>query len=357
MHPVIMAGGTGTRLWPISRRRSPKQGQPFGDRQTLLQKTYLRLLAGWKPKDIFISTSVDQYGELHRQLPHVPRQNYILETSRRDTAAAIGLAAVLLHKRDPKAIMCTANSDAFVKETTEYIRILKASERVVQQHPNQTVLVGIKPRFPDTGLGYIKMKQPVRSSGTYDVFSVDRFVEKPNVPTAKKYVTSGRYLWNPAMFVFRVDALLEKYHRWLPNIYRPLMKIHQAAGTARQAAAIKRIFPTIPKISIDYGIMEHDRNMLVVPTDMTWSDIGNWSAVYDMLANDEENVEKGLHVAHDSKGNIIFSSSDRLIATAGLRDMIVIDTPDATLICPRNRAQDVRALVAKLEQRRLGRYL
>lgn len=358
MKAVIMAGGSGTRLWPVSRNNSPKQAQPFGDNETLLQKTYRRLRQGWKPSDIFVSTSVSQYPVLRGQLPGLGKHQYILETARRETAAAIGLVTAVLHKRNPQEIIFTANSDAYLKETASYVRVIKAAGALVARYPTQTVLVGIKPRFADTGLGYIKMKRQIDAIDGHDVFLVDRFVEKPDFTTAKRYVASWQYLWNPAMFVFRVDTMLDKFRRWLPSSYKLLLQMQRAVGTPNERATIKRLFPKMEKISIDYGVMEKDRQMLVMPADLTWSDIGSWSAVHDMLAEHPgHNVSRARHVGIDSRGNLLFSYTGKLIATAGLHDTIVIETDDAILVCPKGRAQDVKKIVTELERQKLTRHL
>lgn len=358
MKAVIMAGGSGTRLWPVSRQGSPKQAQPFGDTETLLQKTYRRLRRGWSARDIMVSTSVEQFSTLNKQLPQLKKHQYILETARRDTASAIGLVAATLHKRNPQEVMFTANSDAYLKETDAYVAGIRRAGSLVERYPSQTVLIGIKPRFADTGLGYIKMKQQIDTIDGHDVFLVDRFVEKPDQKTAERYVASWQYLWNPAMFVFRVDAMLEKYRRWLPTSYRLLMQMQAAMGTPRERSVIKRLFPKMEKISIDYGIMEKDRQMIVLPTDVTWSDIGNWRTVYDMLSeHPDHNVQRGKHITVDSRGNMLFSYTGKLIATAGLEQMIVIETEDAILVCPKNRAQDVKLIVAELERQKMTKHL
>ncbi|MBI4092845.1 MAG: mannose-1-phosphate guanylyltransferase [Candidatus Kerfeldbacteria bacterium] len=358
MKAVIMAGGSGTRLWPVSRQNTPKQGQPFGDNETLLQKTYRRLRSGWSPADILVSTGAAQFSLLQKQLPQLKRPNFILETERRDTAPAIGLAATYLHRRNPREIMFTANSDAYLKEVKEYVSLVRTAGKVVTRHPSQTVLIGIKPRFPDTGLGYIKMKRQVETIGQHEVFLVDRFVEKPDQRTAERYAASWQYLWNPAMFVFRVDAMLEKFRRWLNPTYKLLTTIRRAIGTPQERLTVKRLYPKMQKISIDYGIMEKDRAMLVIPADLTWSDIGSWAAVYDMLTErGQANVVRGLHITHDSHGNIIYSQTGKLIATAGVKNMILVETDDAILVCPRNRAQDVKKIVAELERRKLKKYI
>ncbi len=357
-HVVIMAGGTGTRLWPVSRRNAPKQGQSLMGDSSMAQKTFARLRRGWPSSRMFVSTNDEQVAILRKQLPQIPRSHFFLEPVRRDTAAAIGLAATYLWKKNPRAAMFTASSDHHFKQVDEYIRTLKAAEQVLAQYPERTVLVGVKPTFPHTGLGYIKMKQQVAQVGRRDIFSVDRFIEKPNETTAKRLVSEWQYLWNIGVFMFRVDAMLDKYRRWLPASYRLLMRMAEDIGTRREAATIKRLFPKMEKISIDYGIMEHDRDMLVVPADVTWMDIGSWREVYDMLATTTDmNVTRGQHVSLDSRGNLIYSLSGKVVATAGLHNMIVVETEDALLICPKDRSQDVKHLVSELEARKLHRYL
>lgn len=358
MKAVIMAGGSGTRLWPVSRKNSPKQAQPFGDTETLLQKTFQRLRRGWPKRDIFVSTSAAQFPLLWKQLPGLPAKQYICEPAKRETAAAIGLVAAYLHKHNPQEIFFTANSDAYLKETDEYVRVLKSAEKTVQRYPSQTVLIGIKPRFAHTGLGYIKMKRQIDTIGKDEVFLVDRFVEKPDARTAARYVASWQYLWNPAMFVFRADALLDKFRRYLNPSYKLLMQIEAAIGTKKEQATIKRLFPKMQKISIDYGILEKDRSMLVIPADLTWSDIGDWSAVFDMISDHpKSNVLHGRHIVHDSHGNMIASYSGKMIAAAGVSNMIIIETDDAILVCPRDRAQDVKQLVALMEEQSLHKFL
>jgi len=359
MKAVIFAGGSGTRLWPVSRKNSPKQVQTFGENQlTLLQMTYARLQRGWPIDHIMVSTSASQYPIIKKQLKSLPRSHYILEPTRRDTSAAIGLVAAHLHKRNPHEVVFTAWTDQYIKEEREFFRLVKSAERLVREHPNRTAMIGLRPRFPDTGLGYIKMKAQLGTVGHYEYFAVDRFIEKPTLKKAEQFVTDWQYLWNPAWFVFRVDAMLEKFRRWLPGSYRILMQIHRDIGTKREQPTVKRLFPKLQKISIDYAIMEHDHRMLVFPANITWLDIGSWRAVHDMLAADPaHNIIRGRHVGLDSSGNLIYSYTDKLITTTGLKNMIVIDTKDALLICPKDRAQDVRKIVMELERQKLHHLL
>lgn len=353
-----MAGGSGTRLWPVSRKNVPKQVQPFGDRDSMLQKTYHRVRRGWRDADIFVATNHTQVPAIRKQLRSLPTSNYIIEPVRRDTSAAIGLIATYLWKRNPKDIMVTASSDHYFKEEAAYVRAIKTAGRIVAKHPEQTLLFGVKPRYPHTGLGYIMMDGHVDRYGTYEVFSVKKFVEKPDLATAQKFVERWEYLWNIGSFAFRVDAMLDKYRRWLPKSYAILMKIANAIGTRNEAATVRRLFPQMDQIAIDYGINEHDKNMLVMPLDLTWADIGSWREVFDMRApHRDANVTHGQHVQVDSRGNIIYSYTGKVIATAGLHDMVVVDTEDALLICPKERAQDVKKIVSELERQKFTHLL
>ncbi|MFH0828985.1 MAG: sugar phosphate nucleotidyltransferase [Candidatus Kerfeldbacteria bacterium] len=358
MKVVILAGGSGTRLWPVSRKNIPKQVQPFGDRDSLLQKTYRRLRRSWNNADIFVATNEAQAPAIRKQLPTLGKGHYIIEPLRCDTSAAIGLIATYLWKRNPKDIMVTVSSDHYFKEEVAYNRAIRAAGRIVAKHPDRTLLFGVKPRYPHTGLGYIMMESQVDRFGPYEVFSVKRFVEKPDLATARKFVSRWEYLWNIGSFAFRVDAMLEKYRRWLPKSYALLMRIAKTIGTRSESATLKRLFPKMDRIAIDYGINEHDRSMLVMPLDLTWADIGSWREVFEMRApHQHANVTHGKHVHIDSRGNIVYSYTGKLIATAGLTDMVVIDTEDALLICPKDRAQDVKKIVTELERQQLHHLL
>lgn len=360
MKAIIFAGGGGTRLWPISRSAKPKQSQPFGDRETLLQKTFKRLRRGWPMSDIFISTNAKLYRLLQAQLPRMPKSHFLLEPARRETAAAIGFVSAIIHKRHPKEVIFTAWSDHFVKEVDPFIRILKKAGQVVARHPHRTVLVGNAMQFADTGSGYIHLGRPAGTIGGQQIYRVKRFVEKPDQATAERFLASGQYLWNAGAFVFRVDAMLEKFKKYLTPSWKILMAIEAAVGTSKEQVVIKRLYPKLQKISIDYGIMVHDRDMYALKANLSWLDIGNWGTIYTMLADEpDHNIVRGLHLNHDSRGNLIYSlaAKNKIIATAGLHDMIVIDTEDALLICPKNNAQDVKHLVTMLEKNGLKEYL
>ncbi len=358
MKIVILAGGGGTRLWPVSRKNKPKQIQPFIGNKTLLQKTYERLRKGFSVRDIFISTNYAQLPIINKQLAGLSRDHFILETAKKDTAAAIGLAAVALAKKNPQEIMMLISSDHYIKNEKEFIRISHLAERVVARNPQYSLLIGIRPSYPETGYGYIKINKVFQQLGDDEIFQVERFVEKPDLLTAKKYVKRWDYLWNSGIFCWRVDHLLNLFKKFLPNHYRILIRLQPFLGTPREKRAVAGEFKKIKPISIDYGIMEKTKKRIVIPADMDWADVGHWRTVMDILSKaGTDNVVRGRHLGHDSAGNLIYSYSGRLIATAGLRDTIIIDAEDCLLVCPKNRAQDVKKIVEQLEKKKMKKYL
>jgi len=358
MKIVIMAGGGGTRLWPVSRKSKPKQIQPFIGNKTLLQKTYDRVKKGFPLKDIFVSTNYKQYPLINKQIPKLPRENYILETEKKDTAAAIGLIAFYLEKIDPQCVMATANSDGYITNEREYIRLLKLAEKTLKEHPKYSLLLGIRPTYPETGYGYIKINKIFKQVGNDEIFYGQKFVEKPDLETAKKYVKSWDYLWNPAMFCWRVDYLISLYKKFLPQHYAILKRIQPALGTKNEKKVVAKEFKKFKPISVDYGIMERTRKLLVIPASFEWADVGHWRAVKDILSKKpEENIVRGKIVAVDSNNNLIYSYSKKLITTAGVKDMIIIDTEDCILVCPKDKAQDVKKIVNELEKKKLKKYL
>jgi mannose-1-phosphate guanylyltransferase len=358
MKAVILAGGVGTRLWPLSRKNSPKQVKPFIDEETLLQKTYKRVRLGFSPKDIFISTN-ELFAELIReQLPDIPETNFILEPERKDTAAAVGLAAVKIHKQNPQEIIVTINSDHYIRDEKEFIRIIKLGGRVARQNPDYTVLIGINPTFPATGYGYIKMESVFTKIGKDQIFRAEKFVEKPTLLKARRYLKNWQYLWNPAYFIWRIDKLLNLYKKYLPPMYQHLHVIEKALGTKKEKEILKKEFSRIKPISIDYGIMEKISKMLVIPANFGWADVGDWQVIKNILSkNEEENVTRGKHIGVDSSGNLIYSLTGKLITTLGVKNMVIIETEDAIMICPKERAQEIKKIIEKLKEEKLEEYL
>jgi len=350
-YAVILAGGSGTRLWPLSRRRSPKQVHALLDEETLLQKTYRRISRTFAPECIAVSTNAEQAPEVHRQLPEVPEHRIFAEPVARNTAAAIGYVAVRLAAEDHEAVFVTVNSDAYVRDVDEYLRTIESVMGAAEREG--VALVGLQPSYPETGYGYIECGEPVARYDRQPIRAV-RFVEKPDAATAQGYVASGRYLWNPALFAFRAARLLELIAVHLPEHARAFSGIRDPWD----AASVTRAFLSMPDISIDYGIMERLDGIAVVPAEFGWADVGSWRAVHEILASDPNaDVVRGTHVGVAGNGNLVVAPNGKVVATYGLEGHVIIDTPDALLICPRDRAQHVKEIVAELERRGLTHVL
>lgn len=358
LYPIIMAGGQGTRLWPVSRKGSPKQVRPFLDGETLLRKTYLRLLRGVPAENIYLTTAKTLYEEVKKEVPDLPEKNIILEPARRDTAAALGLALWKIYKRDAEGIFVYANSDNFIKDEEEYLRILKLGEKIIKKHPEKILLVGIAPLYPETGYGYIGTGEKFGVFGDDAVYNVREFIEKPDKETAKELLARGNYFWNPTLIIGRVDNFLGLYEKHLPAMHEKLKEIAEYFDTPKEEWVMDRIFPEILPVSIDYGILEKEREMLALPANFGWTDIGHWRAIWEISAKGEaDNIAACRHVHIGSAGNLIYSSGKKLIATVGLRDMMIVETDDALLICPKESAQEVKKIVQKLEEDGLTEYL
>ncbi|MFA6027824.1 MAG: mannose-1-phosphate guanylyltransferase [Patescibacteria group bacterium] len=298
MKIVIRAGGVGTRLWPVSREKKPKQLHALLSNKTMLQEALERSLKSVKVSDIYISGNKNCETILRKELGAVLEKNLILEPSRRETAAAIGLESVYIKKSDPKAIVASLGSDHAIKNDKEFARLLSLAEKTVQNHPHRIVCLGIKPTCPDVGYGYIQLGKQLSP----EVYHVTSFHEKPILETAKKYVAEGNYLWNANMFVWRVDTVLKLYEKYLPKMYKQLSQIEKAIGTVQEKKVLSAVYPKMEKIAIDYAIIEKTQDILAIPADVGWSDIGDWARLKDELSmREEDNVIKANHLGLDTK--------------------------------------------------------
>ena len=277
----------------------------------------------------------------------------MIEPLKRDTAAAVGFGAAVALARDPHASIATINSDAYVKDEKEYWRVIRLTEKAAKKS-GRIALVGIRPSYPETGYGYIKMGSQVRP----DIFAVEGFREKPDLETAKAYLAQWEYLWNPTLIVAEAKTLLGAFKTHLPKTWKELEAVRKAWKSPKRQAALERAYARIVPISIDYGVLEKEKKMLVIPADFGWADVGHWRAVHEVLAaRPGANVTRGRHLGHESEGNLLYSFTGKLIATAGLKDMIVLETEDVILVCPKSRAQDVKKLVEALERKKMKNYL
>lgn len=342
---VIMAGGGGTRFWPLSRHEIPKQLLNLSGKEKMINETIDRVATLAKKDDIFVVTNVDQVIGMRDATKGRLREDHILsEPSARNTAACIGYAALEIIKKYGDGIMCIFPSDHFIKNEEEFTRILKEAIKVAEN--DHLVTLGIMPTFASTGYGYIKFD---KSENTLDKKVVE-FKEKPDKATAKEYVLSGEYVWNSGMFVWKASAIIDEFKKLLPDVYECLNKIGNALGNANEKEIIDEVYPTIPSISIDYGIMEKSDKVRVIPAEMGWNDVGSWDNLGVLYEEDENgNVTAGDFVGIDTK-NCITYSQKRLISTIGVEDLIIVETEDAIMVCDKNKAQDVKKMVDTLKE-------
>jgi mannose-1-phosphate guanylyltransferase len=286
--------------------------------------------------------------EVMAQAPELPPENFVVEPEGRGTAPCIGLGAIHLHRRDPEAVMAVLTADHFITDTTHFRQALAAAAQVAEE--GHLVTLGIKPSSPSTGYGYIKQGESLGTEKGFSVFRADRFTEKPSPETALHMVESREYSWNSGMFIWRVDRILEELQHQMPEFYVQLAEIEATLGTSGYEPTLNRVWPQVTKQTIDYGVMEGADEVAVVPVDIGWSDVGSWATLFELLpASDEGNVIVGPHVGIDTRDTLVFGGK-RLIATIGLEGMVIVDTEDALLVCPREREQEVRAIVRRLKE-------
>lgn len=352
VHAAIMAGGSGTRFWPLSRQARPKQFLPLATAKPLLVETAERLRGLVALDDVVVVC-----GERHRKavraaLPRLPRRNVLVEPEARNTAPAIALATIHALHRDPEAVVVVLPSDQHVADAAAFRAAVAEAVRVAST--GAIVTLGIRPTRPETGYGYLRVGAP--TSGT--ARAVAAFAEKPDAATARRYLESGEYLWNAGLFVFQARAMREALLTHLPGARVPLQRLQAAWGTRRQQATLKAEFRKLPAISIDYGVAEKAKNLQVVPCDCGWSDVGSFEALTEVRPTDAEgNVVLGDQALVLGSRRSVVVASGRPLAVVGMDDVVVVDAGDAVLVVPRSRSQDVRQAVEALKARKLDRYL
>lgn len=351
---VILAGGGGTRFWPLSRQELPKQLLNLTGKDLMVNETIDRLEGNVEKDDIFIVTNVTQ-AELMLEATsgRINAGHILAEPAARNTAACIGYAAMEILQKYGDGIMCILPSDHYIKKTDVYKKVMADAIQIAEK-TDALVTIGIQPTFPSTGYGYICHDERKTDDSYY---YVRRFVEKPNLRKAKAYLLSGEYLWNSGMFIWKASVIMRYFEELLPDIYACLQKIGTAMNTEKEQEVIQEVYPQIPKISIDYGIMERADKVLVLEGDFGWSDVGSWDALEALYDKDEYgNITYGEQVHIDTHDCIIYAK-DKLVTTIGLDSVIVVETEDAVLVCDKNRAQEVKKIVEALQDSDKRQYL
>lgn len=359
-YAVIMAGGGGTRLWPVSRKERPKQLLPLIGQETLFQSTVQRLENLFPPDRILVVTVEDQAREMYQQAPSIPEENYIIEPAPRGTASAVGLAAAVLQKRDANASMAILPSDHFIRNRDLFHYLLRAAFDVAEN--GYLVTLGITPIHPSTAYGYIQQGPPLSGRYNYPVYEVKSFVEKPSEEAAQKLLRSGDHSWNSGMFIWRADAILKEVNKQMPMLGEALKGIASAWGTENQDQVMKERWHDLKVVTVDYGIMEKAGRVAVLPASgLGWSDVGLWESLFEVLLPDMNGniaANNGHHLAHETNNTLVYGSSDeRLIVTIGVDDMIIVDTEDILLVCKSDQSQKVREVVEHLKKHRQEKYL
>ncbi len=360
-YAVIMAGGTGKRLWPLSRQKRPKQVLKLLNGQTLLGRCFERLAPVFDVRNVLALTNVGYADLVRENLPDLPSNNVIAEPVVRDTTGAIGLAATVLTKSDPDAVMALLTADQLIEPPEVLQQALADAFTFISGNPDALITFGIKPTFPSTQLGYIKCVDPRRCPKCRNtVYSVEAFKEKPDQETARQYVESGAYFWNSGMFVWRAKTILANLQRFLPEAVEPLRRIGAAWDSPMQEKTLQEWFPKLPKISIDYAVMEKANDVHAIQLDCQWLDMGSFAALADVIKSDENNnvVVAGASELLDCRNDIIVTEDKgHLIAAIGLENIVIAHTPDATLVCHVSQTERLKTLLERIEQRGRTKYL
>ncbi len=355
LHAVILAGGGGTRLWPLSRTLYPKQFLPLLGEHTLLQQTVLRLGETVPPQRLWIVTGSEQAHMVQTQLSALPgfsagTVQVLTEPLGRNTAAAIGLAAIYMLRLDPEAVMAVLPADHWIEQQSSFLALLQSAMALAGQE--KLVTFGIVPDRAETGYGYIRRGEPFHflQGGQPDseAYHVERFVEKPDLPTARAYVASGDYYWNAGIFLWRASTILEEIATYLPGLHAGLMEIAYSLSESKIRETLAAVYPRLQSVSIDQGVLEKSARLVVVPADIGWSDLGEWTAIHRLSPQDERGNTLSVNVLDRGSKNSFVYSSRRPIATIGLKDLVVVDAEDALLICANERIQEVKTVVQQL---------
>ena len=355
---LIVAGGQGTRLWPMSRARMPKQMLPLIDNGSMFQTSIKRIEPLFAPEDIFVVTTSDYAPELRQEAPQIPSENFIIEPYGKNTAPALALAMAYIQKRDPKATIAILTADHYISNREKFCRVLESAYHVAQD--GKIVTLGIAPSHPATGFGYIQQGDVMAKVGDFTVYQSKRFTEKPDIVRATQFLASGQYSWNSGMFIWKVEQAMRDFEHYQPAMYALFSCLQEAFDTTDYEQKLADIWEKLPQLSIDFAIMEKAEHIAVIPVNIGWSDIGSWSSLYDILPQDNfGNCIKGKAAASrvilDTRDTLVYSN--RLTVAIGVENIVVVDTGDVLLICHKDRTEDVKQVVDYLKENGSEEYL
>ncbi|MFW5748716.1 MAG: mannose-1-phosphate guanylyltransferase [Chloroflexota bacterium] len=356
-YALILAGGGGTRLWPMSRKATPKQLLSLIDQRTMFEVSIERLAPLFAPDHIFIVTGAQYIDIMREKAPHIPPENFIVEPFGRDSGPAAALGIAVIHQRDPEAVVAQLNVDHFIGQEEKFLELLRVAHKVATD--GYIVTLGISPSYPATGFGYIRQGDQIEEINGFTCYHTRGFTEKPSLVAATSFVASGQYSWNSGMFIWSTGRAMEEFEHQQPEIYGLLQELNANAASGDLNAAIEAIWERMPKISIDYAVMESAKQMAVIPADIGWNDIGSWTSLFEVHKLDKfGNLFRGKapeRVILDTENTMVYS--DRLIVTIGVEDIIIVDTDDVLFICHKDRSQDVRDVVSYLKSIKRDEYL
>jgi mannose-1-phosphate guanylyltransferase len=355
-----MAGGGGTRLWPLSRKETPKQLLPLIGQETLFQSTVARLENLFPPERILVVTVEEQAREMRGQAPQIPNENYLIEPAPRGTASVVGLAAAVLQARDPQAKMAILPSDHFIRNKDLFHYLLKAAFDVADDE--YLVTLGITPTAPSTAYGYIQQGESLNGKYRYPTYNVRRFKEKPSEEAARDLLRTGDHSWNSGMFIWRADVIMREIQKQMPALYDALSQIAAAWETNSRDAVLNENWQPLKVETVDYGIMENAARVAVLPAGgLGWSDVGMWSSMFEIMLPDMDGniaTNRSLHLSHETHNTLVYSKdSERLIVTIGVDDMVIVDTGDVVMVCKSDQSQKVKDVVEHLKKHRQEKYL
>ena len=358
---ILFCGGSGTRMWPASRKDKPKQFQPLVGETSMFQQAVARIKKGFPLKDVFVITGRQYVGLVVQQEPDLPLENIIIEPEMRDTLAAVGYAAAVLDKKFDNPIVASLwAADHLVKNDDEFIKSLKAAYEFAKVN-EKMVSIDVRPTYPNIHVGYIKIGKMVKTTNGQAFFEYIKQIEKPDLAKAKKYAASWEYLWHAGYKVWHTQKMLNQFKKFTPKIYDGLITIQKSWGTDNQESVVRRIYPNLEKDSVDYAIFEKmdPKDMVVLPADLGWSDIGAWNILKEELSNlPTDNVISGNVIDIDSEDCLIYNKSDnKIVATIGLKGLVVVDTPDGLLVCDKDKIGGIKKVIERIKEAKQDKYL